>query len=147
RRARCEPGPRARGGGAAPPSLTGRGLLLHRQLRLQAQTVAEQARQREELSAREIADAGVVFLQAALDDGLVVPGSVADVVERDVVVLAPEERDVPERSADARQRARQRLPLPLGQHPVLDARERSTARLRPARAVADRVDASGRRLQ
>src|SRR4029079_16742816 len=49
------------------PSLTRRGLL-HRQLRLQALAIAEQAGQREELASREVAEAPLVLFHASGPD-------------------------------------------------------------------------------
>ncbi len=62
-------------------------------------------------------------------------------------MLAPEERDVGEGRALADDGARDRLALPLGNHPVLDAHEAATTRVWPARGVADGEDPLGCCLQ
>src|SRR6516162_6477229 len=72
---------------------------------------------------------------AALLD--VVPGGgMADVVDRDVVVLAPKERHHSIALAAAEQVARGRLPLPLGDDPVLDAQLLAAIWVRPAGNIA-----------
>src|SRR6516225_5525186 len=72
---------------------------------------------------------------AALLD--VVPGGgMADVVDRDVVVLAPEERHRGIALAAAEQVARGRLALPLGDDPVLDAQPLAAVGVGPAGDVA-----------
>src|SRR5215471_4004434 len=77
---------------------------------------------------------------AALLD--VVPGGgMADVVDRDIIVLAPEERDRGIALAAAEQVARGRLALPLGDDPVLDAQPLATVGIGPAGNVAGRVNA------
>ena len=61
----------------------------------------------------------------------------ADVVDRDVLVLAPEERDRGIALAAAEQVARGRLALPLGDDPVLDAQPDVRRRLVLAQAFID----------
>src|SRR6516225_7930944 len=77
---------------------------------------------------------------AALLD--VVPGGgMADLVDRDIIVLAPEERDRGIALAAAEQVARGRLALPLGDDPVLDAQPLAAVGVGPAGDVAGRVNA------
>ena len=66
---------------------------------------------------------------------------VADVVDGDVVVLAPEERHGVEALAPAEDVARRRLALAFGDHPVLDADPIARVRIGPARDVAGGEDA------
>src|SRR6516162_1777155 len=67
----------------------------------------------------------------------VIPGGgMADIVDRDVVVLAPEERDRGIALAAAEQVARGRLALPLGDDPVLDAQPLAAIWVRPAGNIA-----------
>ena len=61
---------------------------------------------------------------------------VADVVDRDVVVLAPEERNSVESLADAEDVASGNLTLTLGHDPVFDANPIAAVRVRPSRDVA-----------
>jgi hypothetical protein len=100
---------------------------------------ALRARDRQHSAPYPIAHAAVVPLEAPVDlDGL--PGlSMAHVVDGDVV-LTPEERNIGEGRALTDDGARDRLVLPLGNHPVLDAHEAATAWVWPARGVADGKD-------
>ena len=68
---------------------------------------------------------------AVLGD-LVPRGGVADVIDRHVVVLAPEERDGSIALAPAEHVARGDLTLPLGNDPVLDAQPLAAVRIGPA---------------
>ena len=67
-----------------------------------------------------------------------------DIVDRHVVVLAPEERHRVEALALPEHVARGGLALALGHHPVLDANVLAGVRIGPARDIARGVDA-GRR--
>ena len=71
----------------------------------------------------------------------------SDVFDRDVVVLAPEERHRVERFAAPEHVARRDLPLALGDHPVLDSDALSRMRIRPPRDVAGGKDPAGARLE
>src|SRR5262249_3988038 len=72
--------------------------------------------------------------------------SVPDIVDRHVVVLAPEERCRPEWCFHAHHVERRDLPLPLGDDPVLDANALTRNGIGPTRDIAGRVDARRARL-
>src|SRR5581483_9434231 len=72
---------------------------------------------------------------------------VADIVDRHVVVLAPEERHGIERSSLAEHAVRRGLTLAFGDHPVLDADVLFRVPVGPARNVAGGVDARNAGLQ
>src|SRR4029077_21031626 len=66
-----------------------------------------------------------------------VPGlGVADIIDRHVVMLAPEERHRREGLASAQHAERGGLALALGDHPMLDADGAAGVRIGPARDVA-----------
>src|SRR5690606_37103394 len=66
---------------------------------------------------------------------------VADIVDRHVVMLAPEERHVVERRAFAEHVKSSGLALALGNHPVLDTDALPRNRIGPARDIAGGKDA------
>src|SRR5262249_16771514 len=70
-----------------------------------------------------------------------------DIDDRDVVVLAPEERDLGEWLPLSEHVARRGLALPLGHHPMLDPQVLSGVGIGPARDIAGREDAGCARLQ
>src|SRR5438067_1197566 len=71
-----------------------------------------------------------------------IPGlGVADVVDRDVVVLAPEEGHRVESLAASQHVAGRRLALPFGDHPVLHANAVAGVRIGPSRDIAGGEDA------
>src|SRR5574338_1609683 len=77
-------------------SRSARHLPFHRQLRLEALAVTKDARHRKDPITGPIPRARVVLLQAAVDvDGIPALG-MADVVDGDIVVLAPEKGHVGE---------------------------------------------------
>src|SRR5262249_4204780 len=73
--------------------------------------------------------------------------SVADVVDRHVVVLAPEERHGGEGRATSEHGEGGGLTLALGDDPVLHPNALTTVRIGPARDVSGRVDSGHARLQ
>ena len=103
--------------------MNGSDLVFHRQFRFETLPVAKDARHRKNPITHPVPHAHVVLLEAAVDlDGLPALG-MADVVDGDVVVLAPEEGHVGEVRTLTDDRAGHRLALPLSQHPVLDPHE------------------------
>ena len=64
----------------------------------------------------------------------------ADIVDRNVVVLAPEEGDGAEFLAVPKHVERRRLPLALGNHPMFDTNVLAAVWIWPARNVAGRED-------
>ena len=97
----------------------------------------------ERASAELVAHQAVLAGDVAVDRELVPFLGVTDIVDRDVVVLAPEERHGVELLAQAQHVERRGLSLALGDHPVLDADRLAAVRVGPARDVAGGED--GRR--
>src|SRR5262249_9328103 len=137
-------GGRARRSGSR--SLSG-DLLLHGELGLEALAIAGDSRHCEYTASSPIAHAGIAEFETAIDLDGVPAFRVADIVDGDVVVLAPGERHVRERRKVTDDRAGDGLALPLGHDPVLDVYETAAPRIRPARGIADGEDARGRRLE
>src|SRR5205085_10461795 len=108
---------------------------LHRQLRLQTDEVATDRRHGQRAVAPYIAD-GAVALERAVDLDAVPFLGMAHVVDRDVVVLAPEEGDGVKRLAVAEHVPGSRLALPLGHYPMLDSDAVACVWIRPPRDVA-----------
>src|SRR5437588_315242 len=78
----------------------------------------------------------------AFRSGPVIPIGMADIVDRHVVMLAPEERHGIEDFALAQHVARGGLALALRHHPMFDADVLAGMRIGPAGDVARRVDAT-----
>src|SRR5919108_3682400 len=115
---------------------------LHGELRFEALAITKDARDCEHAAAIPVTQETITLLDAAVDlDGVPALG-VADVADRDVVVLAPEERYVGERRAVTDEPTGDGLSVPLGQNPVLDPHEPAPTRIGPARRIADGEDAS-----
>src|SRR3984893_1343434 len=97
----------------------GQAAALHRRFRVKAVVVAEDRRDRQGLLAPAIAHDRVAGGDVAVDVDAVPGRGVADIVDGDVVVLAPEERDGGEPHPPAAPVARGDLALPLVQDPTL----------------------------
>src|ERR1043166_5250282 len=98
--------------------MNGSNIVFYRQLRFVVLPIAKDARHRKNPITRPIPHARVVLLQAPVDlDGLPALG-MADVVDGDVVVLAPEEGHVGEGRTLADDGAGDGLALRLGPPPV-----------------------------
>src|SRR5687767_224607 len=69
----------------------------------------------------------------AVDRDLVPSLGMTDIVDRDVVVLAPEERHSVEFLPPSEHIERRGSPLPLGNHPMLDPNVFATVRIGPPR--------------
>src|SRR5688572_2820887 len=120
---------------------------LHRELRLHAGPVSRDRCHREYAVSLSVPYRAVALLQASIDLDLIPLGGVPDVVDRQVVVLAPEERDVREGRSLSGDGPAHRLTLPLGEHPVFNPNLAAASGVWPARGVADREDALRRCLE
>src|SRR6201995_4075731 len=94
--------------------------LLHRQLRLQAGDVTIDRGDRQHAALALVAQQAVPLHDVAVDIDLVPGLGVADIIDRHVVMLAPEERHRVERLARAQHVARRGLALAFRHHPMLD---------------------------
>ena len=95
----------------------------------------------------EEGDHRILLLERSVHLDAVPSFGVSDVSDRDVVVLAPEERHRVEWFAAAEDVARRDLPLALRDHPVLDSNALVRMRIRPPRDVARGKDPAGARLE
>src|SRR6185437_5802805 len=120
---------------------------LHRRFRLEALEVAINGSDGERAAVAHIAHDAVALGDVAVDCYLVPTFGVSDVVDRNVVVLAPEERDRIESLAATEHVERGGLAMPLGDDPVLDADCRAAVRVGPAGDVAGRIDIGRAGLQ
>src|SRR5262249_31627845 len=109
-------------------------------LRSQALEIAAQRGDREDATLTQIADARIALRETPVDLNLVRPRAWTDVVNRDVVVFAPEERAHTDSLPLAEDVPRRHLPLALGDDPVLDPNALPRDRIGPARRVARRED-------
>src|SRR5262249_11428814 len=123
------------------------GCALHRNFTLEAFAIAEDSRHGKPASAAQICDGAIVIVERAVDLHVVPPIGVADIVDRDVVVLPPEERYGLETLATAEDIASGRLPLPLGDDPMLDANVVAGVRIGPSRDIAGGEDPGSARLE
>src|SRR5581483_3932560 len=109
---------------------------LHRALCRQALLAAEDRRDGERPAAFAIAQRHIVRARVAVLHNLVPAGGMADIIDRDVVMLAPEERHGPIGFAPAEHVAGGGLALPLGHHPMLDAHPFAAIAIGPEGDVA-----------
>src|SRR3569833_4441217 len=93
-----------------------------------------------DLAGLAVADEAVPLPDVAVDLDRVPAFGMADIVDRYVVVLAPEERHGAEGRALAEHVERRGLALPFGDDPVLDADALAGIGVRPARDVAGGID-------
>src|SRR5262249_39549313 len=128
-------------------SLARRRLLLHRHLGLEAGDVPEDRGDGERATALLVAHQAVLARNITLDRHFVPGLGVADIVDRDVVMLAPKEWYGLELFAPAQHIQRGRLPLTLGDDPMFDADALPRVRIGPARDVAGAIDVGRARLQ
>ncbi len=128
------------------PSLR-RLLALQAHLGFQALQVAEDRSDSERAPLALEAGEAVFVGDASLDREFVPPLRVTDVVDRDVVVLAPEERSGRESLAAAKHVERCNLSLALGDDPMFDPDRLAAVRVRPAGDVASGEDARRGRLE
>ncbi len=112
--------------------------LLDVPLGLEARHVAVNGGDGKDAPAPLVGHRRVLRAEAAVDRDFVPLLGVPDVVDADVVVLAPEERDGVETFAHSEHVLRGHLTLALGDHPVLHANPIAGMRIGPARDVARR---------
>src|SRR5271156_2207835 len=110
-----------------------RRVLLHRKLCLQACEIAVDRGERKHLALIPVAQQTIAACDVAIDNDLVPFLGMADIVDRHVVVLAPEEGYRIEGLALAQHVARGGLSLTLGNHPMLNADIFARTRVGPAR--------------
>ena len=101
---------------------------LHRRFDLEARAVAAEGDDGGDPAALAVGDQRVARVEAAADLDRIPRLGVADVVERHVVVRAPEERHVAVGRRRAQHVARRGLAHALGDHPVLDAHRLARSR-------------------
>src|SRR5215831_18307947 len=114
---------------------------LHVDLGLQARDVAVDRRHRERPPLALVAKQAVPALDVAVNRNAIPLLGVADVVDRHVVMLTPEERHRVELLALAHHVERRGLALALRHDPVLDADVLPGMRIGPTRDVASSIDA------
>ena len=95
--------------------------MLHCGLRLKAFKVAENRRNGSNSSVVLKAKSAIFFLNVAVDLDLIPSLCMADIVDWNIIVLAPKERHLIERRALPKHVQRRGLPLAFGDNPVLDA--------------------------
>src|ERR1700722_19877614 len=118
------------------PSFTGRKSArtpLHRQFRLEACAIAIDRSDRERASAALVSQQAILRGDIAVHRDFVPFLGVTDIVDRHIVMLAPEERHGFEYLARSQHVARGGLALALGHHPVFDTDGLPGMRIRPAR--------------
>jgi hypothetical protein len=103
-----------------PPTLPTLRDLLHRKFRLEAVEIAVDRGDREHAAAAFVFQQAIFCRDFAVDCDLVPLFGMADLVDRHVVVLAPEKRHRVECLARAEHVARGGLALAFGHHPMLD---------------------------
>src|SRR6202161_686470 len=128
---------------STPCADAGSGLpaLLHREFRLQACDVALDRGYRQHTALALVARQAVPLHDVAVDIDLVPGFGVTDIIDRHVVMLAPEERHRIERLARAQHVARRGLALAFRHHPMLDPDIFFRMRIGPARDIAGGKDA------
>src|SRR4051812_33284861 len=116
-------------------------LRFERQLRFEARAIASDGRDGERRLTLEEPYRRIVRVERAIDLHPVPSFGMADVPNRHVVVLAPEERHGLERLASAQYVSRGRLRLTFGDDPVLDPDVLPDARIGPTCDIAGCEDA------
>src|SRR5262245_12577523 len=120
---------------------------LEEDFRLEAFPVPKDRRDGEDLALAAVGHEPVLLGEAAGDLGAVPALGVADVGDRDVVVLAPEERRGAVRLSAPEDVLRGGLPLPFRHDPVLDPHALAGPRVGIARDVARGENAGRARLE
>src|SRR6266446_3464990 len=114
--------------------------VFHRRLLPEIIDVAEDRGHREHLAVATIAHEAVACFDVAVDVEIVPALGMPDIVDRHVVVLAPEERNLGKSLPLAENVARRRLTLPLGNDPMLDPQILAGMGIGPPRDVAGGKD-------
>jgi hypothetical protein len=122
-------------------------VLLHRQLGLQIFNVAENGSDCKHTPFPLVSEQAVLRLNVPIDFQLVPGFSVAYIVDSNIVVLTPEERNRIKGLVRPKHVPGRRLSLPLGHDPVLDADLPAGEWVWPTRDVACREDAGGAGFQ
>src|SRR5260370_22832500 len=115
--------------------------VLHQQFFLEIVEIAENRGHRQNLSVTTIARQAVPLVDTAFDIELTPLLRVSDVIDRTVIVLAPEERNIGKPLPLSEHVARRGLALPFGHDPVLDAQMLAAMGVGPARDIACGKDA------
>src|SRR5215472_10086523 len=113
----------------------------HRHFGFEALAATEDGGDGERAAGLAEAERGVVAGDVALDLDLVPPLGVADIVDGDIVVLAPEEGRRGEALPASQHVSRRGLSLTLGHDPMLNAQSLAGDGIGPARHVARGKDA------
>src|SRR3954447_4118842 len=119
----------------------------HRPFLLEAVDVAVDRGDGEQPAVAAIAHHAIPRLDVTLDLECVPLLGMADIVDRKVVMLAPEERDIDEAFAPPQDIARDGLALALGNDPVFDPERFPTVGIRPSRNIAGGIDSRRAGLQ
>src|SRR5438874_13686896 len=114
--------------------------LLHGRFGLEALQIAENRCHGAQSPLVPIAQQAIVAGDVTFDGEVIPHRRIADVVDRYVVVLAPEEGSGAEFLALAQHIERGELALPLGEDPMFDTDILAAARIGPARDIAGRKD-------
>src|SRR5262249_46586244 len=122
-------------------------LALHRNLSHETVAVSRDRRHGKRPPRTRVSHRAVARFERAVDPNRVPLRGMADVVDGDVVMLAPEERNRVEALAPAHDVPRGNLPLTFGDPPVLDAYPLAGPGIRPARDVSCREDTRRARLE
>src|SRR3954464_10586754 len=122
-------------------------LRFERHLRFEGCAIASDCRDGERRLTLEEPYRRIVRVERAIDLHPVPSFGMADVPNRHVVVLAPEERHGLERLASAQYVSRGRLPLTFGHDPVLDPDVLSRQSIRPTCDIAGGEDAGLTRFE
>jgi hypothetical protein len=128
-------------------ALLGRLFALHRHLGLKAFDVPEDGCGSQHASVALEAQEAVPCGNVAVDLDLVPSLGMADVIDRDVVMLAPEERHGSKFLALAEHVQCRGAPLSFRNHPMLDPNVLAAVRIGPSRNVARREDSRRARFQ
>src|ERR1700724_4137800 len=116
-------------------------VLFHRKLGLEACDIAVNRGDRQQLALAPVAQQAIAPRDVAVDGDLVPFFGMADVINRHVVMLAPEEGYRRKSLTLPQHVARRGLSLALGEHPVLDPDMFAPMRVWPTRDIAGGIDA------
>src|SRR5262249_51247002 len=122
-------------------------LPLHLGFDRKALSIAIDRRDREPAARARVCHGTIARLERPVNRDRIPLLRVPDIVDGDVVMLAPEERHRVEPLAAAEHVARGHLALPFGDDPMLDANPIAAVRVRPSRDVAGGEDAGRARFE
>src|SRR5579872_299375 len=121
--------------------------LFHRDLGIETGDVAVDRGHREHAPAVLVEDQAVLRADIAVNGDFIPLFGVTDIIDRHVVMLAPEERHRVEHLALPEHIARRGLALPLRDHPMFDANGLARMLVRPTGDVAGGIDAGNAGFQ